>query len=79
MFEALIETTGAESVEDFQLVMKDGDIELGVLAASIGEWRVVAVNTGTSEPECVADLEASSLPLAIGLVRSFLKNEYAGA
>lgn len=77
MFEALLKITGEESVDNFQMVMKDGDIELGVVPASVGEWRVVAVSTAEDEPECICDLEANSLKLAMDLVRGYLKGEYA--
>ena len=75
MFEAIIEITGAEGANDFQVLMRDGDIEVGILPASVGEWRFIAVCT-YNKPECLIDEEVDSLNAAVKRLGQYLIDEY---
>ncbi len=78
MFEALIAVTGAEQASDFQVVMQDGDHEVCIIPASVGEWQFVAVSTAEEPPFVIVQSEHATLLEAVNAMREYLFNEYAG-
>lgn len=76
MFEALLDITGAERIEDFQIASIDGDNEVGVLAGGINEWTLIVVNTEDREAGALINIEFDSLDAAIKAYIEYLHDEY---
>lgn len=76
MFEALLEVTGEESIDNFQVAVIDGDIEIGIVPASVGEWKFVAVCAADNPPSCIIDESIDTIHEAIKLLAQYFIDEY---
>ena len=76
MFEMIMHITGVKATSDFQVVLQDGDNEVGILPSSAG-WRLVACNIEQPH-EAMFDETHATLLAAINAMRAYLFNEYAG-